>query len=155
MSGPNQKLPPGGPGEGQTPGNRPVVRQGTGGLSDEKLAETMDVSPGAAVPTQSEPSLSRRHDARLGQMFGKYRVESVLGKGGMGLVYEGEDTVLSRRVAIKFLPESLTASPKAVERFITEAQVAGRLNHPNIIALYDIWQEDEHYYIVMERLNPS
>ncbi len=155
MSGPNQKLPPGGPGEGQTPGNRPVVRQGTGGLSDERLAETMDVSPGAAVPTQSEPSLSRRHDARLGQMFGKYRVESVLGKGGMGMVYEGEDTVLSRRVAIKFLPESLTASPKAVERFITEAQVAGRLNHPNIIAIYDIGQEDEHYYIVMELLNPS
>jgi len=155
MSGPNKKVPPGGSGSGQTPGNRPAVQVGIGSVSDEKLAVTIDVPPGMAVPTPSEPTLSRRHDARLGQMFGKYRVEAVIGKGGMGLVYEGEDTVLSRRVAIKFLPESLTSSPKAVERFITEAQVAGRLNHPNIIAIYDIGQEDEHYYIVMELLNPS
>ncbi len=155
MSGPNQKVPPGGPGDGQTPGNRLGMPRGTGSVSDEKLAETIDVPLGMAVPTMSEPTLSRRVDARIGQTFGKYRVEAVIGKGGMGMVYEGEDTVLSRRVAIKFLPESLTSSPKAVERFITEAQVAGRLNHPNIIAIYDIGQEDEHYYIVMELLNPS
>ncbi|HNN52837.1 MAG TPA: transporter substrate-binding protein [Pseudomonadota bacterium] len=154
MSGPNQKVPPGGPGSRQTPGNR-LGGPGTGSVSDEKISDTIDIPVGMAVPTPSEPSLSRRNDARLGQMFGKYRVEAVIGKGGMGLVYEGEDTVLSRRVAIKFLPESLTSSPKAVERFITEAQVAGRLNHPNIIAIYDIGQEDEHYYIVMELLNPS
>ena len=155
MSGPNKKVPPGGPGSGQTPGNRLGSARGAGSVSDEKLAETLDSPFDGAIPTMSDPTMSRRHDARLGQMFGKYRVESVIGKSGMGLVYEGEDTILSRRVAIKFLPESLTSSPKAVERFITEAQVAGRLNHPNIIAIYDIGQEDEHYYIVMELLNPS
>ena len=119
MSGPNQKVPPGGPGHGQTPGTRLGMPRGTGSVSDEKLAEAIDVPLGMAVPTISEPTLSRRVDARIGQTFGKYRVEAVIGKGGMGMVYEGEDSVLSRRVAIKFLPESLTSSPKAIERFIT------------------------------------
>ena len=112
--------------------------------------------PSVVPPTpHHEPSWVRKVDPRIGQTFGKYRVESVIGKGGMGLVYEGEDIILGRSVAIKFLPDSLTENPKAIERFITEAQVAGRLNHPNIIAIYDIGQEGDHYYMVMELLNPT
>ena len=112
------------------------------------------IAPTPAGPP-SEPSWVKRVDPRVGAMFGKYQVQSVIGKGGMGLVYEGEDTILGRRVAIKFLPDSLIENPKAVERFITEAQVAGRLNHPNVVAIYDIGQEGDHYFIVMELLNPQ
>ncbi|HRI54954.1 MAG TPA: serine/threonine-protein kinase, partial [Pseudomonadota bacterium] len=126
------------------------------GRSHEDLSATVDLPAGGvgSLPSAQEPSWTKKMDPRIGQFFGKYRVEAVIGKGGMGLVYEGEDTVLNRHVAIKFLPESLTQNPKAIERFITEAQVAGRLNHPNVIAIYDIGQEAEHFYIVMELLNP-
>lgn len=158
MSGPNQKVPPDGspPGVGQTPDNRPG-RHSASKISSEHLAESTTPPSDGRIEFQHsmDGMQSRRQDARIGQRFGKYRVESVIGKGGMGLVYEGEDTVLNRRVAIKFLPESLTLNPRAIERFVTEAQVAGRLNHPNIIAIYDIGQENEHFYIVMELLNPA
>lgn len=94
-------------------------------------------------------------DLRLGATFGKYRVIRLLGQGGMGRVYEGEDTALKRKVAIKFLPEDLVNKPVVIERFMREAQVAGRLNHPNIIAIYDVGREKKDCYIVMELLHPG
>jgi len=94
-------------------------------------------------------------DPRLGQRFGKYTVTRLIGTGGMATVYEAEDTTLNRHVAIKFLPEARKEQAVAVERFINEAQVAGRLNHPNIIAIYDIGYEHDAYYIAMELLNPG
>jgi urea transport system substrate-binding protein len=92
-------------------------------------------------------------DARLGQRFGKYKVLRYIGSGGMATVYEAEDTLLSRHVAIKFLTDTRQQQATAVERFITEAQVAGRLNHPNIIAIFDIGYENDAYYIAMELLS--
>ncbi len=163
MSDSVKNSPPSGPGRGSDTGAREAASYGVGtsGPSAES-ATTADIANsggdqiGGTTPLGSsiEPSWSRRVDPRLGQTFGKYQVEAVIGKGGMGLVYEGEDVILGRRVAIKFLPDSLTENPKAIERFITEAQVAGRLNHPNIIAIYDIGQEGDNYYMVMELLNP-
>ncbi len=94
-------------------------------------------------------------DQRIGQRFGKYLVTRLIGSGGMAAVYEAEDTSLNRHVAIKFLPEARKEQAVAVERFINEAQVAGRLNHPNIIAIYDIGFEHDAYYIAMELLNPG
>lgn len=163
MSGADKK-PPNGASPAQGTDKPAVQVNGTitvGGNSGDNIEE--DLSSTVSIPAVGspvtmatpDPSWVRRVDPRIGMMFGKYRVESVIGKGGMGMVYEGEDTALSRRVAIKFLPDSLTQNPKAVERFITEAQVAGRLNHPNIIAIYDIGQEGDNIYIVMELLNPT
>jgi urea transport system substrate-binding protein len=94
-------------------------------------------------------------DARIGQKFGKYQVTRLIGFGGMATVYEAEDTLLNRQVAIKFLPDARKQQTTAVERFINEAQVAGRLNHPNIIAIFDIGYENDTYYIAMELLNPG
>jgi urea transport system substrate-binding protein len=94
-------------------------------------------------------------DVRLDATYGKYRVIRLLGQGGMGRVYEGEDTALKRKVAIKFLPEDLVNKPVVIERFMREAQVAGRLNHPNIIAIYDVGREKKDCYIVMELLHPG
>jgi urea transport system substrate-binding protein len=73
----------------------------------------------------------------------------------MGAVYEGEDAALKRKVAVKFLPEELLKQPDVIERFMREAQVAGGLNHPNIIAVYDVGKDERGCYMVIELLNPK
>jgi serine/threonine-protein kinase len=72
----------------------------------------------------------------VGTQFGPYRVESLLGAGGMGAVYRATDTVLGRQVAIKILPTDVAADPEWVARFRREAQALAALNHPNIGAIY-------------------
>ena len=87
---------------------------------------------------------------RPGKEFGKYRILRKLGQGGMGVVYEAEDTLLGRRVALKVLPESLAADAKAMSRFRREARAAHRLDHPHVVAMFDINQQKGIYFIAME-----
>ncbi len=82
--------------------------------------------------------------------IGRYKVIKELGRGGMGIVYQGEDPILDRPVAIKVLPPKKTASKKAVQRFLREARVSARLDHPHIVKVYDIGEEDGLFHIVME-----
>lgn len=81
---------------------------------------------------------------------GRYRLGSVLGQGGMAVVYRAEDLTLGRTVAVKILRESLGTDPEFLERFRREARAAARLNHPNVIAVYDVGQDGLSNYIVME-----
>src|SRR5213075_1381223 len=82
-------------------------------------------------------------------LIGSYRLESRLGEGGMGTVYQAQDTKLNRPVAIKFLSDDV-ADAAARRRFQREAQMASSLNHPHILTVYDVGEFEGRQYIVTE-----
>jgi serine/threonine-protein kinase len=91
---------------------------------------------------------------QIGEVIGdKYRVERVLGRGGMGAVFEATHRITGKRFAIKWMLPNLSGREDAVKRFVREAQVAGRFQHPNVVEVYDIAQHGEDsFYMVMELL---
>src|SRR6266704_2776720 len=88
----------------------------------------------------------------IGTKLGRYEIRSKIGEGGMGEVYRARDEKLNRDVAIKVLPASLSQDGDRLRRFEQEAQAAGALNHPNILAVYDVGMHDGASYIVSELL---
>ena len=80
----------------------------------------------------------------------RYEIISKTGVGGMATVYKAKDTVLNRNVAVKVLKEEFITDEEFVKRFNSEAQAAASLSHPNIVSIYDVGNEDNIYYIVME-----
>ena len=87
--------------------------------------------------------------------LGKYRLLRKLGEGGMGVVYEAEDPLMMRRVAVKVLPPAVSRNQTALQRFLREAQTAGKVFHPNIVAALDVGSQDGTYFFVMELIEGS
>ena len=90
------------------------------------------------------------------QNIGKYEIQGVLGKGGMGVVYKGFDRAIARGVAIKCIAKANLAAEELkhiIARFRHEAQAVGRLTHPRIVQIYDYGEDENIAYIVMELVN--
>ncbi len=110
----------------------------------ERPAIEVEAQRVAADPEVKEAQLA------TGEKVSHYRIISSLGSGGMGDVYLAQDTVLSRQVALKLLPADFTGDTDRVRRFQQEARAASALNHPNIITIYEIGQDDHRHFISTE-----
>src|SRR5688572_26441698 len=98
----------------------------------------------AAVPDKNQDPQSLDAAELIGKVVdGRYRIESLLGHGGMGMVFKATQTTVGRTVAIKTLNVALAAAPTFFERFKREAEVASRLKHPNIVTIFDFGRTAE------------
>ena len=117
-------------------------------IKHRELAESFLEVP--AFQAAAELLSEHRSGALIGTRVGPYTIEAQLGVGGMGEVYLAADEKLDRKVAIKFLPLYLEADGVSRKRLIREARAAAKLDHPNICSIYEIAEEDDRSYIVMQ-----
>src|SRR5256714_779712 len=113
----------------------------------EKSGDFLESSAFADAPELLTDDLA---SASVGELIGHYRIESLIGIGGMGEVYLARDERLGRKVALKLLPARLTADETQLSRFKTEARAASALNHPNILTVYEIGTEGNRQFIATE-----
>jgi serine/threonine protein kinase len=106
----------------------------------------MENSPFLEIAAAMNPA----PDPWLGTTLGRYRIFRQLGKGGMGVVYEAEDLVVPRAVALKLIAERVAGVPGVLKRFLREARAASKLNHPNLVEILDVAQHENTHYLVME-----
>jgi serine/threonine protein kinase len=86
----------------------------------------------------------------IGRTLTRFEITAKLGEGAMGEVYRATDSKLAREVAIKVLPEAFTADTERLARFEREARILASLNHVNIAGIYEVGEQDEAHFLVME-----
>ena len=117
-------------------------------LGAHERAENFIESP--AFEVAPELATNSRSGALIGKVIGHYRIESLIGIGGMGEVYLARDERLGRKAALKLLPDSITTDETQLSRFKNEARSASALNHPNILTVYEIGTEGNVQFIATE-----
>src|SRR4051794_22024303 len=98
----------------------------------------------------SDGDSAEPQDRRIGMRLGKYLITGVLGRGGMGVVYEAKEPGSSGSVALKLLPDEFARDPEALRRFQLEGRSASKVRHPNAVGVLDVGQEGKSHYMVME-----
>jgi tetratricopeptide (TPR) repeat protein len=116
---------------------------------EARLAALRSSEPASSQPPETAPA-SAQSAPPAASTPARYVIKSTLGRGGMGIVYKAHDAVLDRPVAFKVLPDALQQNPQALQNFLREAKAAARLNHPNIVTVYDAGEQDGVFYIAME-----
>src|SRR6201997_2644032 len=110
-------------------------------------------SASASRPSGSAEYLSEGRFLPGRLLAGRYRIISLLGKGGMGEVYRADDLTLGQPVALKFLPEPASNDPELLERFRTEVRISRKVSHPNVCRVYDVGEVDGLTFYAMEYID--
>jgi len=116
------------------------------------VPETVTVGRDTPAPRPRTPMGRSQAQAWIGRLLGKYTITAFLGEGGMGVVFKAHDPMIDRDVAIKLLAQDLAEDDSSLARFLAEARAIGKLNHPNVLGIYEICQEGSTYFLVMEFL---
>ena len=142
----------------RTPGQRGTFLQDACG-TDEALRAELEAmltahdntgDPGSIPAVAVSEQMLR---LQSGSAVGRYRIDALIGAGGMGQVYRARDPRIERDVAIKVLPADYAADAERLRRFEQEARASGALNHPNVLTLHDVGTADGRPYLVMELLD--
>ncbi|GIW71064.1 MAG: hypothetical protein KatS3mg102_0606 [Planctomycetota bacterium] len=147
--------PAGGGARAAAPGGDPAgARPGPAASGDEQDESPLETRRTQAFVEGERPPgagfATRGEQRRNGFAQGRYRILEELGRGGMGVVYKCHDTLLDRMVAYKVLSSHIRDFPAAVECFLREAKSAARMNHPNIVTLFDFGESADGYYMTLE-----
>ncbi len=118
--------------------------------SHDDVTRAPGSSTGGVAVSGSHPATPAEEVIHAGKRIGKYLIRRMIGRGGMGAVYEAMDVPLQRKVALKILPHEFSQNEEALKRFIREAQLAARLNHPNVVSVFDVGRKGTIYFIAME-----
>jgi len=117
-------------------------------IATHEQAESFLEAPLSKIAT--ELLITDQASLAEGTMLGSYKIEALLGAGGMGVVYKAEDLRLGRRVALKLLPSDFTTNSARLRRFEQEARSASSLNYPNILTIYEFGETDNIHFIACE-----
>ncbi len=130
--------------------NLPIIKPPTTSVTNQaSTAQKVDADRTAPWFKSKAPATPAPADFVIPQMLGHYRIDGVLGEGGMGVVLKGSHTTLDRQAAIKLMKPSLADNPAFAARFMREARTAAALEHPNLVTVYDAAQEGGYIYMAL------
>jgi len=135
--------------DSDTARNLPIIKPPTTGITNKAETPKPDADRTAPWYKNKAPATPPPPDFAIPQTLGHYRIEGVLGEGGMGVVLKGSHTTLDRQAAIKLMKPSLSGNPEFAARFMREARIAASLEHANLVTVYDAAQEGGFLYMAL------